>query len=247
MSHNTNPFLRPTSNAEPLDLVGGGLIPSPIVRPTSVDPAHGAIPDPPVLPPTPSPKDDPFDIERARVPQDFSKSAAVKRHLTEVMVDKPSSETFFRIHAGGDFQMDVRLFRIKEGAARGFYWIDPKLVVELTVTRAVAKKIQNHRIFTGITHRGQVFLWPISGPGPDGVMNPWHASALEAALLAQTRWTRIEADMNRGGYDVATAEAELPEPNWPDKSLQELITLGFRHRLIDTLDHPIIRQLRGLE
>jgi hypothetical protein len=34
---------------------------------------------------------------------------------------------------------------------------------------------------------------------------------------------------------------------WPDKSLQDLIRLGFRHRLIDALDHPVIKKLRALE
>jgi hypothetical protein len=189
-----------------------------------------------------------FDIERARVPQDFSESAAVKRHLVEVMVDKPSSEWYVRTRAEADFRLTSRLLRIKEGGTmRGFYWIHPDAIDGLVAIRAVAQKINTYWLFTGISLSGRVFLWPIAGPGPKGEMNSWHAAALEAAQLAQTEWIRVEADMARGGYDVLKAEAKMPEPNWPDKSLQELIKLGFRHRLIDTPDHPVIRKLRGLE
>jgi hypothetical protein len=51
--------------------------------------------------------------------------------------------------------------------------------------------------------------------------------------------------MALGAYDVFEATATLPEPQWPDQSFQELLKVGFKDRQIDSLDHPVIRKLRG--
>jgi len=32
---------------------------------------------------------------------------------------------------------------------------------------------------------------------------------------------------------------------WPTESLKELLKIGFRDRLIDTVDHPVLKRLRG--
>jgi hypothetical protein len=37
----------------------------------------------------------------------------------------------------------------------------------------------------------------------------------------------------------------LPEPEWPETSFEELMQIAFRGRIINSLDHPVIRQLLG--
>jgi hypothetical protein len=38
----------------------------------------------------------------------------------------------------------------------------------------------------------------------------------------------------------------IKEPVWPEASFQDLIKIAFRDRLITTIDHPVIKRLRGL-
>lgn len=47
-------------------------------------------------------------------------------------------------------------------------------------------------------------------------------------------------------YRVYEAEGQLSEPVWPGKPLPELLKLGFKDRIIDSPDHPVIKRLRGL-
>ena len=61
-----------------------------------------------------------------------------------------------------------------------------------------------------------------------------------------TQWVRVKANMALGAYEMSVAESVMTEPMWPDASYQELIKLGFRDRLITTMDHPVIKRLRGL-
>jgi hypothetical protein len=90
-----------------------------------------------------------------------------------------------------------------------------------------------------------IFLWPVRLPGEDGRRDAWNESALRAVELAMTSWVRVVANMSLGGYEVFQATGNIPEPVWPERSLEELVHTAFRHMYISDMDHPVIRQLRG--
>jgi hypothetical protein len=82
-------------------------------------------------------------------------------------------------------------------------------------------------------------------PGSDGKIDDWNRSALEAAAMAETQWVRVASNMALGAYEVFTASAEWHEPEWPDTPLKEILRVAFKGRVIESLDHPVLRQLRG--
>jgi hypothetical protein len=82
-------------------------------------------------------------------------------------------------------------------------------------------------------------------PDSYGRLNPWHESALRAAEIATKQWVRITANRQLGGYDVLTAQFEK-EPAWPNECDEELIKIAFREKFISSIDHPVIRRLKGL-
>jgi hypothetical protein len=51
--------------------------------------------------------------------------------------------------------------------------------------------------------------------------------------------------MALGAYDVFEATAEWPEPDWPNVPFNELLRVAFKGKVIDTLDHPVLKRLRG--
>jgi hypothetical protein len=101
-------------------------------------------------------------------------------------------------------------------------------------------------LITAINRQGNVFLWPIKLPTPDGRTLEWHRSIAEAAEIAQKRWVRVKADMNLGAYLIYEASGTIPDPEWPDVTFQDLLKVAFGGgRLVDRVDHPVIGQLRG--
>jgi hypothetical protein len=116
--------------------------------------------------------------------------------------------------------------------------VRPEIAPEL-VGETVSKTI-----FTGITSLGVVFLWPVGLPSPDGKSNEWWRSAREAAELAVARWIRMKPDMSLGAYQLYEAEGRIPDPEWPDLPFQELLRIGFKDRMVDRVDHPVILRLR---
>ena len=101
---------------------------------------------------------------------------------------------------------------------------------------------------TVITRQGTVFLWPIRLPDADGKINEWHQSAANAAEYATKQWVRIKSNKAIRGYDLIIPDGKkpIPQPTWPDLSFQELLRIAFRDRLIDRLDHPVVKLLRGI-
>src|SRR5262249_50764843 len=152
-------------------------------------------------------------------------------------VRKPDRQWFFRVRPGEEWRLAAAGIEIKED--REGYLVDPDVATALAGEGVLVM------LLTCITPHGVVFLWPIRLPRADGRHNEGHRSALEAAQRAETRWIRLVANMGLGAYEVFEALGALPEPEWPDASLAELLRIAFQDRFIRTTDHPMLRRLRG--
>jgi hypothetical protein len=51
--------------------------------------------------------------------------------------------------------------------------------------------------------------------------------------------------MNLGAYDIYKAQSIMSDPEWPEQGFWDLIKIAFRDHLITTIDHPVIKRLRG--
>jgi hypothetical protein len=101
-------------------------------------------------------------------------------------------------------------------------------------------------MYACINRAGVVFLWPVRLPDTDGRQLAWHQSAAEAAEMAVKSWVRIKANMSLGAYDVFEASSTIPEPTWPkDLTFEQMLRIAFKGRLVDNLNHPVLKRLRG--
>lgn len=92
-----------------------------------------------------------------------------------------------------------------------------------------------------INQTGQVFIWPIEVPGPNGDARSWLAAAPLVADLAEQAWIRLEIDREHEQYRIATEGGrELPAPVWPAGDFLDLLYDAFRGRIVATADHPLI-------
>ena len=60
------------------------------------------------------------------------------------------------------------------------------------------------------------------------------------------KWLRIKANMSLGAYEITVAESVMAEPVWPELSFQELVRIAYRDRMVTSLDHAVVKRLRGL-
>src|SRR5262249_33720377 len=163
---------------------------------------------------------------------------AVRKVLTTVPVRKPNAQDFVRVHPSPEFREDFPIIELKD--EREEYIVTRNLVPELM------SDIVSKTLFTAINRQGTLFFWPVRLPGLDGKDLDWWRSGREAAELAMTSWVRVKANMSLGAYDIFKAESVLPELEWPEAGFWDVIKIAFKDHLIDTLDHPVIKRLRGV-
>ena len=183
-------------------------------------------------------KADPFDLASLRLDPSFLETAGVKKLLTTVPVGRPSPQDFVRVHPDPAFRDSFATIEWKED--REFFIVVPSVARELPGECVLVT------LYTAINRQGVVRLWPMKLPGPDGRIIEWHRSLAEAAERAMERWVRVKANKSLGAYEIFEASATIPDPEWPAESFQQLLRIGFRDRLVDRLDHPLIAKLRGL-
>ena len=185
----------------------------------------------------PSNTPDPFDLATLRLDQNFAETAGVKKLLTTVPMRKPNPQDFVRVHPSPSYRENFAMIELKDDGEE--YIVRPEILREL------AGETVNTTLFTALNRQGVLFLWPVRLPASDDRPNEWHRSAREAAERAMTQWLRMKANMSLGGYEITVAESAMADPAWPEHSFQDLVRIAFRDRVITSLDHPVIKRLRG--
>jgi hypothetical protein len=183
------------------------------------------------------PASDPFDPSNLRLSQSFVETAGVTKLLTTVPERKPGRQDYFRVHPDPGYRENFPIIELKDDQEE--YIVVAQLVPEL-ITEIVIKTL-----FAAINRQGTVFLLPCRLPSPDGKDLQWWWSLRDAAGRATERWVRVVPNMNLGAYELSLGSLEIPDPEWPQLGFWDLIKIAFRDHLIDRMDHPVIRRLRG--
>jgi hypothetical protein len=182
---------------------------------------------------------DPTDLLSLAIdPATYLQTGAVTR-VRQILAGRPGPQTFFRVHPSPDYRRAYKMVEIKE--ERENYIVMPAFELELP------DEIVVKMIYTTIDRNGTIRLWPARLPHEDDRKSMlWYKSAHEAAAKAMERWIRMRACMADGAYETLVADSEIPEPNWNEIApFGDLLIRAFGNRVIDKIDHPAIKHLRG--
>jgi hypothetical protein len=184
----------------------------------------------------------PSDIwspEALRIDQSVLNTGAAKKLLTTVPVRKPNKQDFVRVNPDPAYRLAVGLIELKEN--RETFLVVPAVSQELSESEFFLATL-----YLTINRQKVLSVWPVKLPAADGRSNDWHASAAAAAERAMHNWIRLAANMSLGAYEISEAIADYGQPEWPDLKFMEILKIAFRNRLIESPDHAVIQQLRGL-
>jgi len=172
-----------------------------------------------------------------RLDQEYATEWGLNKQQVGTPVRRPNKQSFFRVHPSGEMYFDTMVLKLENEGQ--FYLIDKPLWASLM------RELVAMRLYLSQTREGVVFFWPVRLPGEDGQLDPWNASAHEIARRAMYSWVRVISNRNLGAYEVISAANDFVEPGWPEGSLEEWLNLAFKDRIIQTLEHPVLKKLRG--
>ena len=179
----------------------------------------------------------PFDPDGLRLSQDYREMAPTKKLITSIPVQRPNKQSFVRCHPDERFWFPAGVLEMSDD--------DQTYLVAPSLHESLGTEIIPKTLVTSITRQGTLFLWPIRLPSADGKLDRWNRVAREAASLGQTEWIRLMPNKGLGTYEILLAEGELPEPEWPILSMEEILEIEFKDRLIKDHDHPVLQILKG--
>jgi hypothetical protein len=177
-------------------------------------------------------------LESLRLPDNFAQSTAGIKQPLKPTFGKLNKHRFSRVNPDPMFQSRVLLVTDKDGD-RESYLATPSLASRLG--SMAAPKI----LRLAVDNAGVPRLIAEPVIDPNGRPNLWNTSYVQAIRAGEKSWVRIEANMSAGQYEIIIASGDLGDPCWPAQSMNELVLQCFDGRIIQTADHPLIRQLEG--
>jgi hypothetical protein len=165
--------------------------------------------------------------------------SSAKETLSKLPVRKPTKQEFFRCHRSDDMSLITAIYEDKE--TREVFLIAP----EMRGAMLALDQLTPVKLVLAITRQNVLIMVPAKLPSDSGSSNGWQESLLLATERAKETWTRTSSDMSLGAYRIWEAVGNLSDPTWPTMSLNEMLALAFKDRVIDSEDHPVFNKLLG--
>jgi len=181
-----------------------------------------------------------LDFSKFKIPSGSSDLPVARKLILHVPVTKGPKQRYVRVHRDKECHFECALLNL-EGEERPFL-LSPE------IAQTIAKDAKRVTLKLAIDRQGNIFLWPVPPIPEDGTDNPWNQSQREVAELAETHWVRLTSNRSVGCYEPIVAQGDIPEPVWPELSMDEILTIAFgsTHVIMDH-EHPALQKLWGLE
>lgn len=180
----------------------------------------------------------PFDPSVFRITPGPISEVKTERHLSLIPVRKPSKQAYVRVHPEEDYRHPCGLF-ILEGDERPYMVTQP-------IFEAFSDDMKLVDLRLTIDRQANLIFWPVPQPPAEGTENLWNLSQREVADNAKITWLRLVSNKRLKQYESEVARGKIPEPEWPNRSMPELLEIAFSGgHIIDTINHPAIQTLLG--
>ena len=158
---------------------------------------------------------------------------------------RPEANIWVRVRPGEEYTEIVDLLVATNASNSSDR--NPVYVAAEDVRPELERFIKPHRVAIGIQYHDKVqFLWVRSVAGGS---NTWTDSVMKAMDEAETDWVSLESDQPHNEYKVhhSPRSHEWGDPDWGDRTLEDVVGLAFRDRIIDSLDHAVAKRLLGMD
>jgi hypothetical protein len=175
-------------------------------------------------------------ITRAREAKKGFAAPLGRRTQATYPIQKPMKSKYVRVHPDLTYrQPSIRTFTDSDTSE--LYYVDP----DLELPEAVESQTRITDLYAAQTHDGTNFIWFVHHSDTS-----WYRAAVTSIRTCSRAWRRVIARKSANTYDLYEPEQSIPEPDWSAlPPFLEMVESGFEDRMIQTVDHPVFRKLRG--
>jgi hypothetical protein len=177
-----------------------------------------------------------YDWSSLLLPDDAEGDLRTEEVLGVPRVKRPPNTHFFRCRK--DLAGNMNVLDMETDGERVTYLVAPTVAKQLADETAI--KAKHGRVC--LTREGGLYLWLRSLGGND----TWSQSAARVTDRAENEWARATSSRSLSEYKCKVATGIDDEPNWPKESFIEILQAAFEGKVIDSLEHPVVKQLHGL-
>jgi hypothetical protein len=175
-------------------------------------------------------------IIRARMAKKNVEAPLGKRVQTTYPIQKPPKSKFVRVHPEPAYRVSL-IRTYKDEDTDTIYYVVP----DLDLPEEIADQTKITDLYAAQAHDGTFFIWFVNHSDTS-----WYRSANAAVRSCKCEWRRVVARKSANIYDLYKPEYTIDEPDWSGlPSFPEMLENGFEDRRITSVDHPVVRKLRG--
>ena len=183
-----------------------------------------------------------IDVSSLVVDQTYSEGVVGGHKIFKIKERNPTKHEWFRTNPDPGYKQMLNGFVYDCGGDKVKYLATPEIAQYLESHGVECQPLQ---VRVCCSKTLVPFLWVISGAPASmaGRETPWLKTKLEAAQRAEKTWVRLQWNAPERQHDIYENPQISTQPKFPEKTFQEIITEVFREKLLDTVDHPVVKDI----
>jgi hypothetical protein len=164
--------------------------------------------------------------------------------LSVPLYKRPPDGGFWRVRAGEEWDpqaSEVLLLPRKDGGGPEFLLVLPELEPLFQGDAKLRNLVHYYYLAFAVDSRGRVAWWAV----PSRSENDWHVSARIAMRRLIAEWGMMKSNQGAKSYMLEKPVDDLGAPKWPAGSYDDWFVKGLADKVIDSADHPVLRELQG--
>lgn len=155
-----------------------------------------------------------------------------------IPLSKPPQNTFYTHKPGCTAEFAGLIDRVMgdKFLEDDFYLVSPK------IQELIADSLRLWAINLSVDENDTYYLDISKLPSLNGYTNAYNETKAEIDAAADGKWVSYKTDRQKGVYVLTNVNSDKPLPTeWPD--FDEELEKAFEGRIIDSLDHPLLKKL----
>jgi hypothetical protein len=177
-----------------------------------------------------------LNLGQYRKSQNMKAQTGTRKAPTTVPIRKPRPLEWVYIIPSDDWRIQIDLLEDKSNQEVYLVNSDLELGIPLSLKWLVTYQ----------TRKGDPVLWPINVQVPGKRKESYHESYTDIVTEHSGEWIRLEHNEDAKRFDYYPCPARItppPPPELPQYGLQWVLDLGFKHRTLDSYDHPVLKRI----